>query len=219
MATRVNYFRLFLFFIIVSVLYIALFTENVFRTYRLTRSPIVQDAKPFVYRPQDWPSIGPSTDLTGYVAKAPGYNPNINGIVLPKMPTAFQTEAAWSIAVNKESALINGCGTAPAGSYGTQGTCWWSCGSTTDATRTGPMGFNCLREHDISECVGGAKAFTLTFDDGPQPSTLNLLKILKDKGLKVTFFLVGAHMGMYHLALWISLAHVATALLHSPSTP
>lgn len=41
--------------------------------------------------------------------------------------------------------------------------------------------------------VKGKKRCAITFDDGPSPDTEKVLNILKDKGVKATFFVVGAN--------------------------
>ncbi|MDH7602945.1 MAG: polysaccharide deacetylase family protein [Armatimonadota bacterium] len=51
---------------------------------------------------------------------------------------------------------------------------------------------------DVISSLGGArKAVALTFDDGPKPETALLLDVLKSKGVKATFFVVGKQCERY----------------------
>ena len=43
------------------------------------------------------------------------------------------------------------------------------------------------------EQAGEVKKVALTFDDGPSPRTAEILDILKEKGVKATFFVIGSH--------------------------
>jgi hypothetical protein len=153
---------------------------------------------PFVYVAANWPSIGdpPAADTSGYCIAAEGWSkfnyPLPAGVSVPVQ------DSTWSVPVVPQKVFGGGgCASAPAGAWNDDGSCWWTCGASPSSTRTGLTGQNCLRPKDISECTSPGKRWALSFDDGPMPSTTDLLKYLQDRNLKATFFLVGSHMVKY----------------------
>jgi len=65
--------------------------------------------------------------------------------------------------------------------------CWWSCGG-------------CTAPEDISDCPN-AMDWGLTYDDGPQIATPNLLEYLDEHDLKATFFVLGSRATWYPYTL------------------
>lgn len=62
---------------------------------------------------------------------------------------------------------------------------------------------------------GGAKTVYLTFDDGPSPNTLKILKILSDNGVKATFFVT--NQGKYNSYMKDIVSQGHTIALHTYS--
>lgn len=146
----------------------------------------------FTYVASEWPSIAgaPPGDLTGYSAAPPGWSkfPYVNSVLNTMFPIKVNPKAG--IARHSEASTQGACANLPVplSQYSDNGECWWTCGLSVS-------GANCLRPAtDKTQCAVNGPNWTLSFDDGPMPSTMDLLKFLVDHNLKATFFMVGSHM-------------------------
>src|SRR5664280_264816 len=52
----------------------------------------------------------------------------------------------------------------------------------------------------VTRAPGAGKTVALTFDDGPGPATLQIVAVLRSRGVRATFFDTGAHAQLYPAA-------------------
>ncbi|KAF9316804.1 chitin deacetylase [Podila horticola] len=108
--------------------------------------------------------------------------PDVNSPQVKKWVSEINWDKVPKLRINK--AKIPSCPDCPEHKKDVpKDACWWTCGG-------------CVAKDDIEVCPK-AKAWGLTYDDGPSEDTPRLLKKLKQANVTSTFFVVGSRVLEY----------------------